>query len=605
MNRLQRFAARFLFPRLPKLIESSQQAVRESQMRLEMANDSLAVQREEAQRVTAELMAAEAMRGTGPFMGAARLAQVREAAITKLKERFWELELALDDRGWQRMESMAQYEFSRYGIQQIILISRLYLIKNPLIRRGVKLTGYYVFGRGIEIRSSNEAANNVIQRHLEANARELGHSGLVEKEESRHTDGNLFFAAFPKESTGEIVWRMIDPIEVVQIVTDPDDSSVEQYIRRQWTEVSLDLSGVTNNVPRDEWYPSLDLFESGKQPLSVIGGQPVQKYPVFHVKAGGLPKWHFGCPLVYSALDWAKAYNQYMSDFCSVKRAHARFAWKVETQGGTAAIQAYSKALTSTLGDGGTQIERNPTATTGASFISGPADKMEPMDTKGKTSDPDEARPVGQMVAAALDLPETMLFGRADVGNLATAQTLDRPTELKFQYIQQIWREILTRMLRFVLNGSKTAPNGVLKESLKDKPLIIMTPMAKMINGKLVEVWEVNGKTFQTLKEAQKANPEAIDITIKFPSVLEHSLKDMVSAVVEAMTLGSKMGQINGIDAKTGVSMLLSELGYEDVDGLLDKMFPDATYEPDRTLEPVEPEPTPMAQLAKAAEALR
>ncbi len=181
--------------------------------------------------------------------------------------------------------------------------------------------------------------------------------------------------------------------------------------------------------------------------------------------------------------------------------------------------------------------------------------------------DPDSGRPVGQMVAAALDLPETMLFGRADVGNLATATTLDRPTELKFLFIQQVWREIITKILRYVLKRSSLAPSGKVKEA--------------------------------------KVEPATVSILVKFPSVLEHSLKDHIDAIVTATTLGATDGQAYGIDLRIAVGLLLSECGVEAVDDILDKMFPPATYEPDRTLEPPEPEPTPMQQLTKAAEALK
>src|SRR5215472_8613148 len=53
----------------------------------------------------------------------------------ELRERLWELELALEDRGWIRETTLAMLEFSRYGVQQLIRISRLYALKNPIIKR--------------------------------------------------------------------------------------------------------------------------------------------------------------------------------------------------------------------------------------------------------------------------------------------------------------------------------------------------------------------------------------------------------------------------------------------------------------------------------------
>src|SRR6266566_306464 len=60
--------------------------------------------------------------------------QYHEAHSTPLsgpaqfKERLWELELALEDRGWVRETTLAALEFSRAGISQLIKICRVYAI---------------------------------------------------------------------------------------------------------------------------------------------------------------------------------------------------------------------------------------------------------------------------------------------------------------------------------------------------------------------------------------------------------------------------------------------------------------------------------------------
>lgn len=570
MNFLQRTLGRWLFPGLPKLVKEAGGSIRDLSIQLDHAREENSRAREAALEVATEVWQAEAMRGSGPYMSPARLATQRSVVTERLKETFWELELALDNRGWQRMNAMAQYEFSRYGIQQIILASRLYFIKNPLIRRGVMLTAYYVFARGLEIKSEDVAANDVIQAFLSRNDRIFGHTGMVELEQSRHTDGNLFFAFFTNESTGEVDVRTIDPVEIMEVVTDPEDGSVEQYIHRQYSRMELDpSSGNPKTTQVDEWYPALDYVETeGVQLLPAIQGKPVRMdVPVYHVKAGGLPKWHFGCPLVYAAIDWSKAYRKLMENFCTLAEAMARFSWNYETKGDNQAVAAFTKTLATTLGDGGTSAESNPAPNVGSVHVSGPGNVLNPIKTAGMIDDPDMCRPIGQMVSAALDLPETMLFGRADVGNLATAQTLDRPTELKFLFIQQSWREYITKILRYALKRSSVAPSGKVKESAKI--------------------------------------PTDIDIAVKFPSVIEHSLTEMVDSIVKACTLGNAQGEAKGVDLRVTVGMLLSELGFENINELLDKMFPEATYEPDRTLEPPEPEPTPMQQLTQAAEALR
>jgi hypothetical protein len=69
---------------------------------------------------------------------------------------------------------------------------------------------------------------------------------------------------------------------------------------------------------------------------------------------------------------------------------------------------------------------------------------------------------------------------------------------------------------------------------------------------------------------------------VKFPSVLEHDIPQRVGAIVDAMCLGNTQGTIVGIDERTGVGQLLAELGVEDVNAVLEEMYPEDDYEPNR-----------------------
>jgi hypothetical protein len=495
--------------------------------------------------------------GSGPSMVAPTRESIKNAlpAEIKISERLWELELALEDRGWQRQLALSQVEFSRYGIQQIMLISRLYFIKNPVIRRAVLISSDYVFGRGLEITCDDEAANEVIQAFLVANEKELGHLGLTEKDQTLHTDGNLFFVLFTDEGTGEQSIRTIDATEIDDILTDPDDSSRPLYYKRRWLPRVFDpVAGVNRFQPQEQrWYPAID----NEKPEAIIGGiEVLVDQPVLHMKTGGIAKWIFGCPEVYSAIDWARAYRQYLEDWATVNRALARFTWDVKTQGGVQAVQNLQKVFSTTLGVGTTQPETNPVPPAGSSFVS-TKDKqgqsgtsIDPIKTNIQSS-PEQGRRIGLMVCSALGLPETMLFGDTSTGSLATATSLDRPTELKFLQRQELWRAFLQRIITHLLKRSSQAPSGKLREAATD------------------------------LKK--------LTITIKFPAVLEHDIKQMVEAIVAAVTLNG-FSPAKTIDIKTASVMLMSELGVEDPHAVVEEMYPEDTYDP----EVVEDEPEPV-----------
>ena len=471
----------------------------------------------------------------------------------ELKERMWELELALEDRGWIRETTLAMLEFSRYGVQQLIRISRIYALKNPIIKRGAEICRMYVFGRGIEMRAEDETANETIQDFLTRNAAELSHTALANDENSIQTDGALYFA-LPANPAGEITVQTIDPLEIMDVLTDPDDTGKIQFFLRHWNQLTIQTqSGTQPGEPKKAWYPSLSyLLSNPKEKPQTIGTAPVNwEMPIYRVHGGGSPaKWRWPVPPIYAAIDWARAYKDFLEDWATVQKSLARFAMNVTTSGGPAAIAAYQALLSTTFADAsGTQIERNPPPAVGAAHVSGPDNKIEPFKTSGTQTAPEQARRVLLMAAAATGLPETF-YGDASTGSLATAQSLDRPTELKFREIQQRWVETLTRILEYVLIVAGQTPGTKMREARAKNPA-----------------------------------PQPVQIIIKFPAVLEHDIGNMVKAWVDIATNGGRQGiYAGGIDRRTVVDGMLAEVGYENRTQLLDKIY-GADYDPKADVE--------------------
>lgn len=558
MNLLRRFLA--LFRRSPA-IESRDTDLSRARARELREARSLVVAAERAERrfdrdnsiaLAAEWIEAQQMGPGGLMTKSLSVSEAGDKGMS-LKERFWELELSIDALGWQRERLTGLMEFSRYGIQQIMLMARYYYIKNPLVKRGVRVCSNYVFGRGFEISTSNDAANEKLQAFLAANDKELGHTGLTQKEQTLHTDGNVFFVFFDEPSAGELKVSTIDATEIMEIISNPDDVGEPWYFHRKWSSKTFDAkSGITAYKSMDSWYPALGVKEAN---LTMIGGQPVMKQPVLQAKYGGLPKWQFGCPDVYAAIDPARQYKQFLDNWAAVNQALARFAWDAKTKGGLGAIQNIAAVFATTLGNGGTQIEENPPPVMGSAFVSGPGTTLTPVKTGDKQGNPEQGRRILLMVAAAFGLPETF-FGDASTGSLATAKSLDRPTELKFMERQQQWREILTTIARYALDRSAAAPAGLKLEV---------------------------GAT--------------VDVTVKFPSILEHDMGEAVASIVNAATLGG-FQPAGTVGFKEMCLALMAELGIENAETAFDAMYPkydpkkgDGTSQP----EPVDPATDPQA----------
>lgn len=467
--------------------------------------------------------------------------------IGMFKERLWELELALEDRGWVREQAWSALEFSRYGVGQLIRICRIYALKNPLIKRGAEICSLYVFGRGVEIRSEDDTADKAIQEFVARNSAELGHVGLAQKEQAAQTDGNLCFGLETKGS--QVTVHMIDPLEILEVVTDPDDSSKDWFYRRQWMRENFSAATGTQSERMEAWYPSVEMAmdQSAKIPPSIKDIPVNRDMPILRVKVGAPAKWRWGIPPLYASLDWARSYKSFLEDWATVQRNLARFALMVETSGGPGAIAAYQALMSTTFGNSdGTQIERNPPPVAGSAHIAGPDNKITAFKSAGAQVAPEQARRLLLMVCAAHGLPETF-YGDASTGSLATAVSLDRPTELKFKEIQQRWKDTLMRLLEYVLLVSEKSPLGKMREARAKNPA-----------------------------------PQRAEIIVKFPAVLEHDIGVMVKAITDVATLGGRQGIAAGmVDRRTIAEMGLSEVGVENVDEKLDAMGYGEGYDPE------------------------
>lgn len=561
MNWLQRvllWCAARIVPSLDKLLRTGGGKL--EYVELEMANlrEKNSARRDRIREEQQEIRESLAMMGpqwsamaAQPRVGTSEALREAKApdGVVMLTERLWELELALEDRGWVREISTSQFEFSLMGIQRIIAICRLYALKNPLIRRGIQVSAFYVFGRGISITSDDEDENDALQAFFDnpRNAQEISHRALVKKEEQIWTDGNIYWVFFSDEVTGELLVRTIDAVEVVDVITNPDDASEEWYIHRRWMAQVFDAAtGSKQPTPRQAWYPALG-YDPAVKPVT-IGPENVPvawDNPVMHWKEGGLQKWLYGVPLAYPAIDYGRAVKRLIDNWCSIQEAMTRFAWQVETQGGLPAIANLKQTLATTLAIGGDTYEQNPPPTTASSWISGPGNNLTMSKTSGMIDGPEVGRRVAHLCYMVFGLPETF-FADASVGTVATATSLDRPTELKFLEAQERWREGLQRMGDYAILCSAIAPKGKIREARAAKP---------------------------------KREQTAIGSTVKvsFPSVLEHDVKDYIGAIIEAMTLNGF--ECTGIDQRIGIGLLLQELNVENWQDVLELMYPEDEYD--------------------------
>lgn len=474
-----------------------------------------------------------------------------EADALILYERLAALEMALESQGWRLLSGMGDNEFSREGLRDITAFARIMAIKNPLIKRGVQVQKLYVFGQDFNVTAETEEIDDLLTEFWDDpgnQAELLSHQAIGQKETELQTDGNLFFVFFPNTVTGRVRVRSFPFEEVADKVCNPDDSREAWFYLRQWTETWIDADGVTRTEPRRAYYPDWRYNPTAK-PAS-LGDVPIRWWsPVFHVRVGGYSNWKFGLSEVYDAIDWARAYKEFLEDWSSIVRAYRKFAFQLTAPATKGAVEAAKAKLGGALGSGALPADMPPAV--GSTFISGGA-KIEPVRTSGATVGAEDARRLLLMVAASFGLPETY-FGDASVGTLATAQSLDRPTELKMLDRQTLWADTLRAIHDYVLLWAVKAPRGALRGL-----------------GRVQTVVE-DGLISESVKWNDGVDPH---VAVTFPPIVSDDLAAKVGAIIDAATL---RGQVlaGTVELPQLAAMLFAALGVKDADELLAAMFPD------------------------------
>jgi len=479
-----------------------------------------------------------------------------------LQERLAELELALDETGWERISGTSNKEFSRSALRKINQLARTFWLKNPLIKRAVYTQTSYVFAQGVSIQAEHPDINEVVQEFIDdrKNRAELfEHQSLMLKETELQLFANLFFVFFRNISTGRVRLGTISPDEIEDIIYNPENSKDPWYYFRVWTEIRTDIwTGERRIEQKKAYYPDWRYKPFGGHPPYIGGVAVMDQTPIYHVAVNCLSDMKFGVSEVYAATDWAKAYTKFLEDWTTIVHAYSRFAMKLTTQSKTKkAVTAARDKLRSTLFSAGQ--ENNPASTTGSTFIAQEGVKLEPIKTAGATTSMDDARRLLLMVSAGMGIFEHY-FGDPSTGNLATAKAMERPMELMFRDRQALWSSAIHEILQYVVDSSVKAPSG------------------KLHKLGTVEQNEYEEQVVVMKNDVENDNPDLQEkpinrrISVKFPSLLEHDIDTLVNAIVQASTT-------QAVPLKTITKWILQAFEEENIDEILDRLFPDGEGE--------------------------
>jgi hypothetical protein len=496
------------------------------------------------------------VRESTPGTDLAVRASAAEAQVEILREGLADLELAMEDEGWQRLTTTGESQFSREGLRRAAAICRVLAVAHPLAKRGLALRQAYVWGQGVQVSAhatgnddGEQDVNDVVQRFLDdpLNQRAFtGDQAHETLERALGTDGNVFLACFTSPLTGYVQVRTIPFDEITAIHTNPDDRADPWFYERRWTSYSL-VDGRTVAEQRVEFYPAITYRPRYRPPMS--GDARINwDAPVHHVNVNGLLEWQFGIGDLYASGSWARAYRDFLADWATLVKSLSQFAWRATAKGSKAQQLRAKIARRPATSD----IPGNPTSV-GATATMSDDVTLEAIPKTGATIDSDSGRPLAAMIAAGLGVPVTFLLADpGQTGARAVAETLDKPTEDEMSMRRSLWGAAYRAIVGHVIMAAVRAPQGPLQGQIVRDPY--------------------TGR--ETLTLAGDTDPS---VDVVWPDLSKTPVDILVKAIVEAKST-------DVLPEIEVAKLLLHALGVKDVDQIIEDMTDeDGNFMPPRT----------------------
>ncbi len=361
-----------------------------------------------------------------------------------------ETELALEDAGWINLSGASGDII--LGPERIdnLKLSRLYYTKDPIGHQSVRLWTDYTFGEGMTFRAKEDKTQEVLAKYwLNPNNRSvLSARGQRKSSDKLMVDGEVFFVQFLGAQGDEKI-RWIDPLQITEIITKPDDIESVMYYERSWTD-NQGKSHITI------YRSATNIKDEGTKNAA---GKDVEKTDdgiVSHLTYNTITQR--GNPLLLPALRWLKYNTKYIGSRIAVMLALATWAWKQKVTGGQSQVDTI-KAKTH---------EKEVAA--GSTFQENLGVETTPIKTEtGGKAASEDGRQIKLMAYAAVGLSE-QYFGDISTGNLATAKTVELPMLKQFRSLQKVWDDFYKELDEIVLAHNQIPPDKWYVD--RDFPLI-------------------------------------------------------------------------------------------------------------------------------------
>jgi len=343
---------------------------------------------------------------------------------------------AREDRGWT---ALTQTPLDLRDDERSLCVnrSRLYFVRDGDCRQLVQHWTNYCFGAGISAKSENKETAAILDDlwYSNRNRNAMSYVGQTRMSNRLLVDGELFIVFFPDGEQTTI--RTINPLEITERVTDPEDSENVWGYKREFS--------TRDKNQQRYFYP--DLSQYGESENHDQKDFVTQDGYILHVPF--MPLGWRGNGLLFVVTDWAKADRQFMEARLAIQRALAQFPMKEKIRGTKAQIQQRQAEVQSGLVT--QNAEKNPPPAPGARWIENQDLTLSAMDFEtGAAAAQIDGNMLLRRKASGANL-NPLYVGAGEAFRLATASAMELPILKTFQSYQYLWRDTFERVIDFAL----------------------------------------------------------------------------------------------------------------------------------------------------------
>lgn len=139
-----------------------------------------------------------------------------------------------EERGWRLVGSDSTAELQPDAIREIMREAQEAWLRNPLAGQIVLIKRVFTLGAGISFVAEDSQVQDWLRRFWNDPANKM-FLRQIDIFDSLQVYGELYVRFF-EAPTGDVRVRLIPPIQIADVITDPEDIDTPIAFRREWTE---------------------------------------------------------------------------------------------------------------------------------------------------------------------------------------------------------------------------------------------------------------------------------------------------------------------------------------------------------------------------------